>query len=228
MNDQTPENSSLQSPTSLMQAPIFEVFPPIAAHRYEKCITCKDLGKSCVGPKLTALRTISNVREYHRRLRNYRKITMKQIFDRTHNEISDASVKDYFSHEDKDFRWTTVAIIDNALTEICSELAGVRPDEVPPCPATSSEIREKIDAVSYKLQAAEEECLALQAKVAENKGKHIEQMNEYRQDQQARVEYLKADVRLWRKAAFILLGLVVITVAVLVSVVALSLLPPQI
>lgn len=217
MNDQTPENNSLQSPTSSMQAPISEVFPPIAAHRYEKCITCKDLGKSCVGPKLTALRTISNVREYHRRLRNYRKISMKQIFDRTHNEISDASVKDYFSHEDKDFRWTTVAIIDNALTEICSELAGVRPDEVPPCPATSSEIREKIDAVSYKLQAAEEECLALQAKVAENKGKHIEQMNEYRQDQQKRVEWLKADVLQWRKIAFVLLGIVVVTVALLIG-----------
>ena len=217
MNDQPPENSSLQSPTSVVQAPISDVFPPIAAHRYKKCITCKDLGKYCVGPKLTALRTISNVREYHRRLRNYRKINMKQIFDRTHNEISDASVKDYFSHEDKDFRWTTVAIIDNALTEICSEMAGVRPDEVPPCPATSSEIREKIDAVSYKLQAAEEECLALQAKVAENKGKHIEQMNEYRQDQQKRVEWLKADVLQWRRIAFVLLGIVVVTVALLIG-----------
>ncbi len=224
MNDVITENCSLQSPTGAVQTPISEVFPPIAAHRYEKCITCKDLGKSCVGPKLTALRTINNVREYHRRLRNYRKITMKQIFERTHSEISDASVKDYFSHEDKDFRWTTVALIDNALTEICSELAGVRPDEVPPCPATSSEIREKIDSVTDKLRIAEEECLALQAKVAANKGKHIEQMNEYRQDQQARVEYLKDDVRRWRRVAFVLLGLVVVTVAVLVAVVALSML----
>lgn len=224
MNDVITENCSLQSPTEAVQTPISETFPPIAAHRYEKCITCKDLGKSCVGPKLTALRTINNVREYHRRLRNYRKISMKQIFERTHSEISDASVKDYFSHEDKDFRWTTVALIDNALTEICSELAGVRPDEVPPCPATSSEIREKIDSVAYKLQAAEEECLNLQAKIAANKGKHIEQMNEYRQDQQARVEYLKDDVRRWRRVAFVLLVLVVVTVAVLVAVVGLSLL----
>lgn len=227
MNDVITENCSIQSPTEASQSPISEVFPPIAAHRYEKCITCKDLGKSCVGPKLTALRSIANVREYHRRLRNYRKITMKQIFERTHSEISDASVKDYFSHEDKDFRWTTVSLIDNALTEICSELAGVRPDEVPPCPATSSEIREKIDSVTDKLRIAEEECLALQAKVAANKGKHIEQMNEYRQDQQARVEYLKDDVRRWRRIAFVLLGLVVVTVAVLISVVALSLLSPQ-
>lgn len=224
MNEVITENCSLQSPTEAVQTPISEVFPPIAAHRYEKCITCKDLGKSCVGPKLTALRTINNVREYHRRLRNYRKISMKQIFERTHSEISDASAKDYFSHEDKDFRWTTVALIDNALTEICSELAGVRPDEVPPCPATSSEIREKIDSVTDKLRIAEEECLALQSKIAANKGKHIEQMNEYRQDQQARVEYLKDDVRRWRRVAFVLLGLVVVTVAVLIGFIVLNLL----
>jgi DNA-binding transcriptional MerR regulator len=153
---------------------------------YEQCITCKDHGKNCKGPKLSALRTIANVREYHRRLRNYRKISMEQIFQLTEHEISNATVKDYFSHEEKDFRWTTVSLIDNALTSICGDCVGVPPVYLPNCPATSSEIRDQIAAVTDKLREAEEECLALQAKIAENKGKHIEQMDAFRQDQQLR------------------------------------------
>lgn len=199
------QNTEILNP----QSATCDTFSSTTVCIYEKCITCRDLGKACIGPKLTGLRTIANVREYHRRLRNFRKIHMRQIYERTKKEISDACVRDYFSHEDKDFRWTAVAIIDNALTDICSEQAGVHPDEVPPCPATSSEIREQISAVSEKLRAAEEECLALQAKVAENKGKHIEQINEYMQNHQERVSWLKADAQHWRTIAFILLGIVV-------------------
>lgn len=193
------------SPTSSGQPPNSPAICADFLAEYEKCILCKDHGKNCKGPKLSALRTISNVREYHRRLRNYRKISMKQIFALTEHEISNATVKDYFSHEEKDFRWTTVALIDNALTSICGECVGVPPVYLPNCPATSSEIREQIAAVAEKLRAAEEECLELQARIAENKGKHIEQLNEFRQDQQDRVEWMKADVQIWRRISFALL-----------------------
>lgn len=198
---------------------------PLAA--YQKCITCKDHGKNCKGPKLSALQTISNVREYHRRLRDYRKIPMRLIFALTEREISNGTVKDYFSHEEKDFRWTTVALIDNAITTICAELNGIPPVDVPPCPATSSEIREQIEAERNKLQQAEEECLALQAKIAENKGKHIEQMNDFRKDLQERVEWLKSDVRLWRKIAFVLLGIVAITTLALLVYVIWDIITPN-
>lgn len=205
------------SSTSLAQQPISTAISADFLAEYEKCITCKDHGKNCKGPKLAALRTISNVREYHRRLRNYRKISMKQIFQLTEHEISNATVKDYFSHEEKDFRWTTVSLIDNALTSICGDCVGTPPAYLPNCPATSSEIRDQIAAVSDKLREAEEECLALQAKLAENKGKHIEQMNEYRQDQQDRVEWLKSDVKLWRKIAFSLVGVLLLEIVAFIA-----------
>lgn len=203
--------------TASIQPPISTAISADFLAEYEQCITCKDHGKNCKGPKLAALRTISNVREYHRRLRNYRKISMKQIFALTEHEISNATVKDYFSHEEKDFRWTTVSLIDNALTAICGDCVGTPPAYLPNCPATSSEIRDQIAAVSDKLREAEEECLALQAKIAENKGKHIEQMNEYRQDQQDRVEWLKSDIKLWRKIAFSLVGVLLLAIVVFIA-----------
>lgn len=214
-------NGGLSSTTGT-QPPISTAISTDFLAEYEKCITCKDHGKNCKGPKLAALRTISNVREYHRRLRNYRKITMKQIFALTEHEISNATVKDYFSHEEKDFRWTNVSLIDNALTAICGDCVGTPPAYLPNCPATSSEIRDQIAAVSDKLREAEEECLALQAKIAENKGKHIEQLNEYRQDQQDRVEWLKSDVKLWRKIAFSLVGVLVLVVVAFIAYISIT------
>lgn len=190
---------------------------------YEPCITCKDLGRNCKGPKLAALGTIANVREYHRRLRSFRKITMKQIFQLTEHEISNATVKDYFSHEPKDFRWATVSLIDNALTVICGDCVGLPPAYLPNCPATSSEIKEQIAVAESKLKAAEDECARLQATIAENEHLHIAQMNSLRSDQQERLEWLKADVKLWRKIVFSLLGALALVVFAFIFYVIVSL-----
>ena len=126
----------------------------------------------------------------------------------TTKEISDATVKDYFGREEKDFRWTSVALIDNALTYLCG--GGTPPSELPICPASSSEIQEQTEAVSKKLLQAEQECVALSAQIAENAEKHIAQFNEFRAGQQDRIDWLKADIRLWRKIAFTLLGVLLI------------------
>lgn len=209
--------SGVLSPTTGLEEPVQAEISANFLAEYEPCITCKDLGRNCKGPKLAALGTIANVREYHRRLRSSHKITMKQIFQLTEREISNATVKDYFSHEAKDFRWATVSLIDNALTVICGDCVGLPPAYLPNCPATSSEIKEQISAAETKLKAAEEECLILQEKIAENESLHISQMNEFRGDNQDRVEWLKADVRLWRKIAFSLLGALVLVVISLIA-----------
>lgn len=190
---------------------------------YEPCITCKDLGRNCKGPKLAALGTIANVREYHRRLRSSHKITMKQIFQLTEHEISNATVKDYFSHEPKDFRWATVSLIDNALTVICGDCVGLPPAYLPNCPATSSEIKDQIAVAESKLQSAEDECARLQSKIAENEALHIDQVNNLRNDQQDRLEWLRADVKLWRKIAFSLLGAFVLVIFAFIFYVIVSL-----
>lgn len=208
--------SGVLSPTTGLEEPVQAEISANFLAEYEPCINCKDLGKNCKGPKLAALGTIANVREYHRRLRSSRKITMKQIFQLTEHEISNATVKDYFSHEAKDFRWATVSLIDNALTVICGDCVGLPPAYLPNCPATSSEIKEKIASVEDKLKASESECELLRSQIVEIEGRHIDQMAEYRQDQQKRIDWLKNDVKMWRKVSFCLMGLLVAVIAAFV------------
>ncbi len=208
--------SGVLSPTTGLEEPVQAEISANFLAEYEPCITCKDLGRNCKGPKLAALGTIANVREYHRRLRSSHKITMKQIFQLTEHEISNATVKDYFSHEPKDFRWATVSLIDNALTVICGDCVGLPPAYLPNCPATSSEIKEQIAIAESKLQAAEDECARLQSIMSENEHLYVSQMNTFKEDNQDRLDWLKSDVKLWRKIAFSLLGAFVLVVLALI------------
>lgn len=170
---------------------------------YEECITCKDLGYFCKGPKLNSLITIANVREYHRRLKSYRKFTRSQIYVLIAKDVSEGSVKDYFGHEEKDFRWTTVALIDTALVALCGN--GTIPT-VPLCPATASCFQEQL-SVEIQLRAqAEEQAASLQTQMAELADKHMDQMEAFRKSQMDRVAWLRSDIRLWRIIAFCLLG----------------------
>lgn len=222
------EKESIQdgvlSPTTGLELPVQAEIAANFLAEYEPCITCKDLGRNCKGPKLAALGTIENVREYHRRLRSAHQITMKQIVQITNKDISEATVKDYFSHEEKGFQWTTVSLIDNAMTVICGDCVGLPPAYLPNCPATSSEIKEKTKAAEEKLRIAEEKCECLQNEISDIKALHAEQMNEYRNDQQDRIDWLKADVKLWRKISFCLLGATVLTVIASIVYVTLTML----
>lgn len=210
------------SPTTGLEEPVQAAISANFLAEYEPCITCKDLGRNCKGPKLAALGTIANVREYHRRLRSSHKITMKQVFQLTEQEISNATVKDYFSHEEKDFRWATVSLIDNALTVICGDCVGLPPAYLPNCPATSSEILAQIESAKDQLRISEETCATLQAVIAETESQHIEQMNAYRQDYHDRVDWLKSDIKLWRRIAFALLGALVMVVIALIAYVVID------
>ncbi len=210
------------SATTDSQLSQIDIFPKDPLSIYAKCITCPDLGISCKGINLTLLKTIANAREHHRRLRNARKITMKQIFALTENEISNASVKDYFSHEEKDFRWTTVALIDNALTAICGAAVGVMPEDVSPCPATASDMREQQLKFASQLQAAEEKCLGLQTTIAENERIHAERLAAAQSYQQERFEWLREDLKRWRCAAFIMIGITAAVIAALMAYIVLA------
>lgn len=179
---------------------------------YEKCITCKDLGFSCKGPKLNSLITIANVREYHRRLRTYRKFTLHQIYVLVASEISEGCVRDYFGRDERDFRWTAVALIDNALVALCGN--GTIPT-VPLCPATASSFQEQL-SVEIQLRAqAEEQAASLQTQMAELAEKHLDQVAQFQASSQERVDWLKDDIRLWRRFSFSLLAVLFIALTAL-------------
>lgn len=179
---------------------------------YEECITCPDLGFRCKGPKLNSLITLANVREYHRRLKAYRKFTVRQIFLLVEDEVSEGRVKDYFGHEDRDFRWSAVARIDSALVALCGD--GTVPI-VPLCPATASCFQDQLDTEVLLRTQAEEQCAALQAQMAELAEKHLDQVAQFQASSQERVDWLKDDIRLWRRFSFSLLAVLFIALTAL-------------
>lgn len=140
MPDQTPA-----SPADL------EKLPPA----YQKCIKCPSLGILCGGQKITALRTIECARIYHRALRRERKIQLKPIFAAAPN-VSDGTIEDYFGKTPQDFKWTTVAAIDNALIAIIGNRVGQCPIENP-CPDAIVELRDRCETLVERLNEATEE-----------------------------------------------------------------------
>lgn len=163
-------------------SPTFGQISAETLEAYAKCISCPDYGKLCRGPKLAALGTIANVREFHRRLRTNRKITLQRICDATDKEISDYTVKEYFSHEVKDFRWTTVSAIDNALTAICGDFVGSPVAHVAPCPASSSEISAMLTQETAKRLEAEAACASLTATLQEQQAKYTAKIERLRSE----------------------------------------------
>lgn len=172
------ENDTLDefgtSPNPFMEEPQQPGEPTNHIGLYQKCLNCQDYGVTCNGPKLAALGDIMVVREFHRAIKAARKITLKDIAAAA-TSISEYTVNDYFSHSVKDFKWTTVGVIDNALTAICGNRVG-QPLLDRPCPASSSEISTQIDALRDQLTAAQEECERLRRKNTEKDEQYIEQM----------------------------------------------------
>lgn len=195
------------SPATLgSTSPTFGQISAETLEAYAKCISCPDYGKLCRGPKLACLGTIANVREFHRRLRTHNKIKLQQICDATDKEISDYTVKEYFSHEEKDFRWTTVSAIDNALTAICGGFVGNPVSHAPSCPATSSEISAMLSQETAKRLEAEATCAALTATLQEQQAKHTAKIERLRSehhenhtDLREQVKFLTEEKRYYSK-----------------------------
>lgn len=141
---------------------------------YQKCLNCPDYGVTCNGPKLAALGDIMVVREFHRAIKAARGITLKDIA-KAAPSISEYTVNDYFSHSVKDFKWTTVGVIDNALTAICGNRVG-QPLLDNPCPATSYEITAQMEDLRQQIAAEQAKYELLQQDCTRKADEYIQQM----------------------------------------------------
>lgn len=177
------------SPNSEVKTPNTDPKEANSVGLYAKCLDCPDYGVTCNGPKLAALGDIMVVRAFHRAIRDRRQIPMKLIYLAAPS-ISEYSVNDYFSHSAKDFKWTTVGAIDNALTAICGNRVG-KPLLDHPCPASSTEIQDKMNQYDGKVSELLQENQRLQQKVTETKGKVISARDEVKEDYASRVSFLK-------------------------------------
>lgn len=194
---------------------------PNAPPGWQKCLSCGDYGDTCRGPSLGSLGDIASVRSFHKAMRKARKLSLKALHD-VSPTISESTINEYFSNVVKDYKWTTIAAIDNALTAICGNRVGLPPlDHV--CPASSSEMRNQLAAAELKIAAAElkaaqveADAAGLREKLTEVKGKHISQLAQMEASHTKDMDWMKNEICLWRRFAFLLLGVGLLLLVMLV------------
>ena len=133
------------------------------------------------------------MRTFHKEIRKTRSITLRAIY-KAAPQISETTINEYFSNAVKDFKWTTVSHIDHALLSICGNRVGLPPLDHA-CPASSSDVRNQL---------------------ADTKGKHIAQLAQLESAHEKDLDWMKDEVRLWRRFAFLLLGVGLILLVCLV------------
>lgn len=185
---------------------------------WQKCLLCADYGSNCNGASLGTFGNIASIRTFHKTIKKIRKIPLKAVAN-VATTISENTVNEYFSNVEKDYKVTTVMAIDAAISSICGNRVGLPPLDHA-CPTSSSEVRQQLAAADMKLAAAELRAAQsetdvdeLRRHLADVKGKHIEQISQIQKDSAKSEEWLKEDIRLWRRIAFIamVIGLVLLT-----------------
>ena len=209
-----PEIPLGSSPNPLPQTP--NLFPG-----WYKCLHCDDYGTCCNGPSLGSLGDIASAREFHKAVRRAKGKHLKDISS-VATSISEHTVNEYFSNAAKDYKLATVMAIDNALTAICGNRVG-QPPLLHACPASSAEVKQQLAAADLKVAAAEMRATQAEAeareanrKLADIKGRQIAQLAHLEESHAKDMEWMKNDIRMWRRFAFILLGIGIVFLVMLV------------
>ena len=202
--------TAASAPANFRSSPNITPETPNVTPGWQKCLACSDYGVSCNGPSLGSLGNIDSVRSFHKAMKKARKLSIKAIADAAPT-ISDSTIGEYFSNVIKDYKWTTVSAIDTALACICGNRIGAMPLDNT-CPSSSSEFRSQLAAAELKvataeLRAAQSEAdtAGLTQRLADTKAKHIAQIAALEAAHEKDMDWMKDEVRLWRRFAFILL-----------------------
>ena len=159
---------------------------PSAVPTYQRCISCESLGRTCGGPKLAALTAFEEVRAFHRLLRTVRGITLSRICAAA-PQLGRGTVHDYFGHGGPDPKWVTVSAIDAALISICGDRVG-EPPLAHACPATFADIHDRNEALSRRLDEAEQEIARLTDALTAAEQSHQERLKNQRSDLQTIID----------------------------------------
>lgn len=157
-----------------------------AVPTYQRCISCESLGRTCGGPKLAALTAFEEVRAFHRLLRTVRGITLSRICAAA-PQLGRGTVHDYFGHGGPDPKWVTVAAIDAALISICGDRVGEPPLEHT-CPEAFADLHARNEALSRRLDEAEQEIARLTEALTAAEQSHQERLKNQRGDLQTIID----------------------------------------
>lgn len=188
------------------------------APAYVKCLSCPDFVTSCRGIDITSLKGAAEKRAYHKAIKKEYGFVLKDIYKLCKNVIGESTTNEYFGSGTGDYKWTTVTTIHNALLFLVAQKKGLPLCENS-CSAFSSEVRNQLAAADLKVAAAElkaaqheTDTISLQQKLADTKAKHISQITLLETSHAKDMEWMKNEVKLWRRFSFALLlaGLVLL------------------
>ena len=206
---------------SIIESPLLPNQTPL----YAKCLSCPDFVTACRGVDLTSL-SAAEKRAYHKAIKKDFGILMKDIYPLVKHAIGKTTADEYFGSGSGDYKWTTVSTIHNALLTLVAQKKGVPLCENS-CSSFSTEVRNQLAAADLNLAAAnlnlankEAECEDLRRRLADSDGSHLSQLAELQAAKQDEVDWLKNDIKLWRRFAFMLLGIGIILLACLVFYIA--------
>lgn len=215
LTDPANYESMNQFPLSQNQAPL-----------YAKCLSCPDFVTACRGIDITSLNGAEEKKAYHKAIKKEFGFLLKDIYPLVKHVIGKTTTDDYFGTGAGDYKWTTVVTIHNALLSLVAQKKGMPLCENS-CSASSSEVRNQLAAADLNIAAAnmnlatmQAECEDLRRRLADSDGSHVAQLADIQTSNRSEIEWLKNDVRLWRRFAFLLLGIGIILLASLVFYVA--------
>lgn len=207
---------------SMNQTPLLQDSPPL----YAKCLSCPDFVTACRGVDLTLLSGAAEKRAYHKAIRKKFGFLLKDIYPLVKDVIGKTTTDEYFGPGSGDYKWTTVVTIHNALLSLVAQKKGTPLCENS-CSAYSSEVRTQLATAELNAAAAnvnlanmQAECDDLRRRMADSDGSHLSQLAELQAAKQDEVEWLKNDIKLWRRFAFMLLGIGILLLSCLVFYIA--------
>ena len=207
---------------SMIQPPLLQDSPPL----YAKCLSCPDFVTACRGVDLTLLSGAAEKRAYHKAIRKEFGFLLKDIYPLVKHVIGKTTTDEYFGPGSGDYKWTTVVTIHNALLSLVAQKKGMPLCENS-CSASSSEVRNQLAAADLNIAAAnlnlankEAECEDLRRRLADSDGSHLSQLAELQAAKQDEVDWLKNDIKLWRRFAFMLLGIGILLLSCLIFYIA--------
>lgn len=202
-----PENTEPNLCESTNPSPLLPNSAPI----YAKCLSCPDFVTACRGIDITCLGGAEEKRNYHKAIKKEYGFLLKDIYPLVKSVIGKSTTDEYFGTGAGDYKWTTVTTIHNALLSLVAQKKGMPLCENS-CSASSSEVRNQLAAADLNLAAAnvsianlQAECDELRRRLTDSDGFHLSQVAEITAAKQEEVNWLKNDIKLWRRFAFLLL-----------------------
>ena len=204
------------------QIPLLQNMTPL----YAKCLSCPDFVTACRGVDLTSLNGAAEKKAYHKAIKKEYGFVMKDIYPLVKNVIGKTTTDEYFGSGSGDYKWLTVTTIHNALLYLVAQKKGLPMCEHS-CSSRSSEIRNQLAAAELKAAAAElkaaqseNDTAGMAQKMADSKAKHIAQITQLEATHAKDMDWMKNEVKLWRRFAFVLLAVgLALLVGLLISAV---------